>query len=172
MQFKFFHSALPDKHWIRILKRGKSKHWLAYCFFPVVNPQVCSLARELWYGIIIKAPPHPASEMLLPPPCMKGKQDLSSDIALEQADYRSLVILLDACFVLDLPVLPPKELKKSSQLLLTTHRGLPLTSVSLFPFHNFTFSKDASWIGKYSSLGMGGGSKFLWFTKVKFALEL
>lgn len=50
--------------------------------------------------------------MLLPPPCMKGKQDLSSDIALEQADYRSLVILLDACFVLDLPVLPPKELKK------------------------------------------------------------
>lgn len=94
MQFKIFHSALPDKNWIRILKRRKSKHWLAYYFFPVVNPQVCSLARELWYGIIIKAPSHPASEMLLPPPCMKGKQDFSSDIALEQADYISLVILM------------------------------------------------------------------------------
>ena len=94
--------------------------------------------------MVLRSHHTPPSEMLLPPPCMKGKQDLSSDIALEQADYRSLVILLDACFVLNLSVLPPKELKKSSQLLLTTHRGLPLTSVSLFPFHIFTFSKDAS----------------------------
>lgn len=158
MQFTISHSALSDKNWIRILKRGKSKHWLAYCLFPAVNPQVCTLARELWYGIIIKEPSHP-SETLLPPPCMKGKQDLSCSIALEQTDYRSLVILLDACFVLDL-VLPPRELKKSSQLLLMTHRGLPLTSVSLFPFHFFHFLKRCFLNSKVLFIGDGREVRF------------
>lgn len=88
--------------------------------------------------------------MLLPPPCLKGKQDLSSDIALEQADYRSLVISLNACFVLDLAVLPPEELKKVfSAPFENTQR-----SVFNFPFYIFTFSKDVFCQGRYFSLRM------------------
>lgn len=91
-----------------------------------VNFQVHTSARKL-YGTVMKKP-----SQLRHAACMKGKQDLPSVIGLEQADYRSLVISLDTCFVLNLAVLPPEELKKSSQLLLTIHRGLPLTSHSVF----------------------------------------
>lgn len=75
--------------------------------------------------------------------------------AWEQADYRSLVISLNACFVLNLAVLPPKMLKKSSQLLLTTHRGLSLTSHStLLLSQKMLFVKEGTfhWGWKYVSV--------------------